>query len=460
MEIILRSPVTNYISNILTIQTGTIIPIITASITISNSIGLPILYTHSNYLLKLELYDNLSNKKVNYLNGTKEVYTNNGIAYFLQLSISKPGDYSLICSISNNSTAKSGNLKIKVNYDYSKLHINKIFGSLRILPNKPNIYVFDIVDSYGNHINNSTQHPLPDLNIGINFVPWINNLQGYESQPSITISPDNNGIYNFIFNVEKNGTYFIYITSNNYLGNTTIYNIFNYFFYINVLISDNASECPEDRFNFEFSYQLIESIYLSKKIQINNHLFVGLPFDKRFDFETGLTSSQNLNYKINNPQELSSIPHRVDNSKGTVDPTFPWFNPRLRPIGSYNKNIIKGNRIVTEFLLNNPQSRGLNSSSLTNMIVNQTRINGPNNFVIRGALTNTDVILKNIVNNRELNLADPLVTNLLKINPVNNKIDIAPRFPQVETQTGSASSETNYQKYKANFPGCNCHITI
>ncbi len=456
MKIILRSPVSNYITSVLNIQTGTIIPIVTASITILNSINIPVLYPYGSYLIKLELFDKQTHQKVNYLRGNTEVYSNNGTSFFIQLSISKPGNYILNASVPNDFTIEKGYLNVTVNYDYSRLFINRIFGSLRILPNVSNLYVFDIVDTYGNHINNSIQHPLPDLYVGINFIPWINNLKGYESQPSIVLSPDSNGIYNFVFNVEKYGTYFIYITTNSNLGNTSIYNIFNYFFYINVLVSDNASECQEDRFNLEFSYGLIESIYLSKKIQVNNHLFKGLPFEKRFHFETGLTSSQNLNYKINKPQELTSIPHRVDNSKGTVDPTIPWFNPKLRPISVYNKNINKGNKVVTEFLLNNPKARGLNSASLTNMIINQAREDGPDNFVIRGALTNTDVILKNIVTNRELNIADPLITNLLKINPVINKIDILPRLPQVETQTGSSSSETYYQKYKAILPGCNC----
>ncbi len=392
----------------------------------------------------LEVFDTLEG-----LTQIQSSFGIDGVSFFTKLSINKVGIFRIIAT-SNNPTIKDTEIFIKVSDNKSKLSINKIYGSLKILKNNQSLYLFDIVDNDNKHLENLDKS-LPDLLVQTFFFKWLSQTGDYQIGPKTYLSPETNGIYNKILIPNQVGTYLIHLSP--YYSHELIN---NYFFYLYVLENDNAHEQDKGVYNLEMSYYLLESIYLNKKIANNNYLHKSLPIKKKFKFETGLTSSENISYKIKNPQEHSSIPHHVDNSKGTVDPTIPWFNPRLKPSFQYGKKMNKANKITTELILNNQKARGLNSGSLTNMIIEITKAKGPNNYVISDALTNTDIILKNITNAFKYNKADPLQDNILRFKPIKNKMDMIPVFPKAASTIGSSSSETFYQKYRIILPGCGC----
>lgn len=403
-------------------------------------------------IIKLRLIGQSHNTEIiNTLQGLTELQSSfniDGVSFFTNLSINKVGNYRIV-SYSDCAGVLNGSIDIVVLNNNFELSINKVFGSLKVIKSNQSLYLFDIVNKNNQHIENINS--LPDLLVQTFFFKWGSNNGNYQVGPKTYLSSETNGIYNQILIPNDVGTYLIYLSAYN---SSEIIN--DYFFYLYVLENNLAVEENNQVFDLELSYYLIESIYLKKKVAINNYFQTDLSNRKKFKYETGLTSSESLSNKIKKPQEIWSIPHRVDNSKGTVDPRFPWFNPRLLPPYQFGKRLNRTNKTTAQLILNNPKARGLNSSTLTNMIIEVTKSNGPNNFIISETLTNTDIILKNIHNIVRNQKTDPLKDNILRFKPITNKMDIIPILPQSTSNTGSSSSETYYQKYKSILQGCNC----
>lgn len=440
MKIILRCPCANVLSGRVDAHVGAILPIITASITDKNSLGIDVLNSSANEIISLSLL-HTDWSPANYILGTTEIDTRNGTSYFCTISITSPGNFLLIASCANKKIT-FGLLELKIELDYSNLTINLFHASSRLLPNQKGLFVFSIVDHYKNIIPNKINNQLPPIILGINHIPYIAKVIGYSKLENTIIYPDKNGIYHFVFSSNDPGLFHIYLASSNYYTSRIQKTIFNFHYYLEVILSNNATETFTDRTNYQFDYGLIESIYLARKVYLNNHSFKGRPIKELTPYETGLSSSTSLSYKIKKPQEHSSVPHRVDNSRGTVVPGIPFFNPRIRP------SFPRSHKHKHKFIIYDYLARGLNSATQTNMIKEYTIATGPDPFNVHGALTESDIILKDRTNAITNLGTDPLTNNKISIS---DSTPILPRLPQTGSTTGSSSSETNTQKYRAIF---------
>lgn len=156
-------------------------------------------------------------------------------------------------------------------------------------------------------------------------------------------------------------------------------------------------------YDYSLDYLLQSSVYTEKIKDITN-----VSFQPRVNNlvprESGLTESINLKYKKDTPQELSSIPLNVDNSKGGTTSKL-FFNPRIRPSFSSSNNM--------PISIINSTKMGLTSSTLTNMINQNVIQSGLKSFVVNDVLSLSDIIKKKKIDNQPT--SDPLKSNVITI---------------------------------------------
>lgn len=306
----------------------------------NNNLNPSIIDLKSNITVCLKLLD-LNNSLLDNFNYTS--VTKQGIAYFKNIEINTAGKYILLVDDVNNKY-KSDSVYVLVNNKILDYRINLVDGKNKILKDNSEMYIFNIVDSQQRKITSFNNNPLPPLNIYISYFKKGNS--NLEHSVHLQIKPNLEGYYHFIFygfeeiivkiiinlkfdNLDNNiniPDFHLNIETTNNLNNETLqeYPILNSRYLSNRL--NNTFR------NYDFN--LSEDIYIRKKIWLNNELFQNKPSNKLFRFESNLSCSQQLNYKLKSPQENFSVPQRVDNSIGSTIISIPSFNPN-RFLDSY-----------------------------------------------------------------------------------------------------------------------------
>jgi len=386
MEIILISSQIDTSDNVLKTTVGTPIAIITASLIQRDDNNIRHIVTSYNKHIKLKLIDENGNEK-SYLKGEKIAQAFNGVAYFLTCSIIKPGSYILTAETleKETPTIKDGMLLTTISYNFLSMKIKYITESVNLLPNIPYVFEMIIVDAYDNKIDFSTRPSSPTLKMAINQMPDIAVLATGEKVPSFNLEPDDNNVYQFIFTAKQAGSYYIYLVAYDPLTDLRQNSITSNFRTLDVIYNNNGVGAVVPHLNVKSSYGLSSSVHLEKKIDIVKKTAENRKISRTTPFETGLSSSQQLSYKIKKPQEHNSIPISVDNSYNNE---FSTFIPRIR--APFSKSTIKT-------ALYDVASRGMTSGTMTNMQKTHVEQTSANTFVLPNTLRSSDLLTRNKV---------------------------------------------------------------
>ena len=388
MEIVLISSQMDKKNNVLQTTVGMPIAIITASVVKKDKNNILTKIETYNKNIKLKLIDDNGNTKP-FLKGITTTRALNGNAFFLTCSITKPGNWILVAEAEDDEPyVKNALLLTSISFNYLSLQIKYDTVPAKLLPNVPYAFKIKIVDVYGNEADFSNHASTPNLKMAINEMPDIVNLATGERVSSFEIEPDENSTYKFLFTAKKPGIYYIYSIAYDSLTGIRNVNINASFITFNVIFNNNnACASVIENINYNFSHGLSHSSYMDKKIELVNKTHTRRTNNRMTPFETGLTASQCLNYKITNPQEHSSVPISVDNSRGGGSINDSYFNPRVRPPFPNAK--------TEKTALYDITASGLTCGSSTNMIKMYAEQTGPNTFIKPDTLRMSDLIKRN-----------------------------------------------------------------
>ena len=158
-------------------------------------------------------------------------------------------------------------------------------------------------------------------------------------------------------------------------------------------------------YDYTLDYLLQSSVYTEKIKEITDVSFQPR-IEKLSPWESGLSQSNYLKYKKENPQELDSLPVNVDNSRGGTVNTGPIFNPGIRaPYPSSSDD--------TQVSILDNDSMGLSSETLINMNRENTIQTGPKAFVVNDVLSLKDILKQKKVDNQPT--SDPLKSNVITV---------------------------------------------
>ena len=336
MSLIIRSKDINQVSNKINIKLNESIPNLNVLLMKNNNLNQKVIDIKSNIVLYLKLVDLQDNDLENfYLNYT--TLTSNGIGNFKDIKVNRVGDFKIIVGDINNNY-KSDFIYLTIKNEVSVYKINLVSGNNNILKYNSEIFIFNILNCQQQMINSFDLNSLTPLTLSISY--FLEDDPGKEKPINLSIKPDKNGYYNFKFSSSEELLVKIHLSidTSNFVDNIVIS---DYIFYINILDNINKDKVMKypylnkKNFNNRINnliigndYGLSENIYIRKKSWVNNQLFRDRPTSEKVNFETNLSCSQQLNYTLKKPQELFSIPQRVDNSIGSTVIGIPFFNPK------------------------------------------------------------------------------------------------------------------------------------
>jgi hypothetical protein len=410
MEIILISSQIDTSTNILKTIVGTPIAIITASVTTHNKENLRQVVSSYNGKIRLKLVDENGITK-QYLKGSTEAHARNGVALFLTCSITKPGNWILVAETSEEQTPsiKDGLLLTTISYNLLSLYVKYKTFTDKILPNIPYVYEMIIVDTYDNKVEFTGRETIPTLKMAINQMPDIVDLATGEKVPSFDLEADEDNVYKFIFTAKKAGDYYIYINAYDTKAKLRNNNVQSSFKIIDVIFNNKGIGCVVPHLNYQFSNGISSSSHLAKKEYLINKTHENRKVNRTVPFETGLTSSQRLSYKIKNPQENNSLPIKIDKSFSNELSQGQAFNPRIRAPFPKKLN-------TQQTLSYDLTASGLTSASLTNMHKTYVEQSGPNAFVLPNTLRMSDLLTRNknkaTIENKYITKLDAFKINL------------------------------------------------
>ena len=354
MNLILRSKNINIKTKKITLYLTEKIPYLNILLVKNNSLNHQVIDYKSNILLYLKLLD-LNNNKINGLDYNYSTLTKEGIGYFNDIKINQTGDFILLVEDINNQY-KSDFIYVSIKNRDLRYSIKLIEGSNKIFKYNSKIYKFHIVDNYQQVVTCLENNTLPFLNLSIIYSLDHNKIN--DETINLQIKSNEEGYYHFIIS----GSEIVKMDINVSLDQTTLINkinIDNLSFKVDI-VNDSINPIANDTNNIINSlnnksqtlysnknysqlsdrlynigliglkgeYFQSNDIYIRKKIWINNELQDNKSSDKLTNFETNLSCSEQLNYSLKHPQELSTIPIKVDNSIGSQDKNIPYFNPK------------------------------------------------------------------------------------------------------------------------------------
>ena len=332
MSLIIRSKDINQLSNKINIKINESIPSLNVLLMKNNNLNQKIIDIKSNVMLYLKLvYLQDNGLEDTYLNYT--TLTSHGIGNFKDIKVNKVGDFKIIVEDINNNY-KSDFIYLTIKDNVSTYKINLISGNNKILKYNSEIYIFNILNHQQQMITSFDLNSLLPLNLSIRY---LEENPEEEEQINLNIKPDKKGYYNFKFYSSEKMIVRINLSMDT---STVIDNIIVSDYLFNIYILDNDQLIKHSQINEKYltnemnklisynEYGLSEDIYTKKKSWVNNQIFKDRPTSKQVNFETNLSCSQQLNYTLKSPQELFSIPKRVDNSIGSTVIGIPFFNPK------------------------------------------------------------------------------------------------------------------------------------
>lgn len=336
MSLIIRSKDINQINNKININLSESIPYLNVLLMKNNNLNQKVIDIKSNIILYLKLLD-LENNIVNDGNFNYTILTNQGIGYFKDIKINQIGDYKLLVQDINNNY-KSDFIYLTVKSEIITYSINLLRGNNRILKYNSEIYIFNIVNQKQQMVTSFNLNNLIPLNLSISY--FLESNPDKEEFINLNIKPDKNGYYNFKFSSSEKMVLKIHLNmdTSNFVDNIVVS---DYHFNIHIIdyinnnhlikypyINEKNSTYRIHNLFSNLDYGLSEDIYTRRKSWVNNQLFRNRPTNKQVNFETNLSCSEQLNYTLKKPQELFSIPKRVDNSIGSTVIGIPFFYPK------------------------------------------------------------------------------------------------------------------------------------